>query len=260
MKKWTFFFLTTAIAITLIYMFINSQIPQGKIIFSKPAYKDSGLAVYHWKKQHLIVKKNQKNEWLAIPTTEAQIKNIIRLKNKPAEQLPLYGETIAEGIKIVDTRKTHIASIIPELELLSSYPTPGTDDDKIIIDKDTNTLYYYKRGDLYKSYQVATGKDPSYTPEGTFIVKNKYDDVLNEMLGVRWLGLGVPHEKDNRAEMDSRAPEGLKYGIHGTNEPESIGNHASGGCIRMTNEEVMELYSLVQAGTKVEIIGSGNRD
>jgi len=43
------------------------------------------------------------------------------------------------------------------------------------------------------------------------------------------------------------------YGIHGTIEPKSIGTQASEGCIRMLNEEVEELYSIVPVGTKVII-------
>ena len=41
------------------------------------------------------------------------------------------------------------------------------------------------------------------------------------------------------------------YRIHGTNEPEKIGQAASSGCIRMRNIDVVELYNRVQPGTKV---------
>jgi len=44
------------------------------------------------------------------------------------------------------------------------------------------------------------------------------------------------------------------YGIHGTWEPSSIGKAESAGCIRMRNEEVEELYSLIPNGTAVEIV------
>ncbi|NLC47295.1 MAG: L,D-transpeptidase, partial [Firmicutes bacterium] len=54
-------------------------------------------------------------------------------------------------------------------------------------------------------------------------------------------------------EPDDRAPRGEKYGIHGTDEPSSIGKHASSGCIRLRNRDVEELYDQVQIGTEVEI-------
>ena len=44
------------------------------------------------------------------------------------------------------------------------------------------------------------------------------------------------------------------YRIHGTNEPWSIGGNVSSGCIRMLNEDVTELYSLVQVGTSVVVM------
>jgi len=43
------------------------------------------------------------------------------------------------------------------------------------------------------------------------------------------------------------------YGIHGTNNPASIGTAASNGCIRMYNEDVNELFNLVSVGTPVTI-------
>ena len=44
---------------------------------------------------------------------------------------------------------------------------------------------------------------------------------------------------------------GTEYRIHGTNDPTTIGKHVSSGCIRLTNEDVEDLYSRVQIGAKV---------
>jgi lipoprotein-anchoring transpeptidase ErfK/SrfK len=52
-----------------------------------------------------------------------------------------------------------------------------------------------------------------------------------------WLGLSIPH-----------------VGIHGTNNPSSIGGFVSKGCIRMQNRDVLELAGLVPIGTPVSII------
>jgi lipoprotein-anchoring transpeptidase ErfK/SrfK len=43
------------------------------------------------------------------------------------------------------------------------------------------------------------------------------------------------------------------YRIHGSNEPETIGQAVSSGCFRMTNEDVADLYSRVPVGTKVVV-------
>jgi lipoprotein-anchoring transpeptidase ErfK/SrfK len=47
---------------------------------------------------------------------------------------------------------------------------------------------------------------------------------------------------------------GSVYRIHGTNKPSSIGQHVSSGCIRMLNEDVIDLYARTQIGTKVVVL------
>jgi lipoprotein-anchoring transpeptidase ErfK/SrfK len=47
---------------------------------------------------------------------------------------------------------------------------------------------------------------------------------------------------------------GSVYRIHGTNAPSTIGGRVSSGCIRMVNEDVMDLYSRVNVGTKVIVL------
>jgi lipoprotein-anchoring transpeptidase ErfK/SrfK len=44
------------------------------------------------------------------------------------------------------------------------------------------------------------------------------------------------------------------YRIHGTNEPETIGTNVSSGCIRLRNEDVIDLYGRVPVGAKVIVI------
>ena len=44
------------------------------------------------------------------------------------------------------------------------------------------------------------------------------------------------------------------YRIHGTNAPETIGTHVSSGCIRLTNQDVSDLYSRVNVGTRVIVL------
>ena len=44
------------------------------------------------------------------------------------------------------------------------------------------------------------------------------------------------------------------YRIHGTNEPDTIGTNVSSGCIRLTNDDVVDLYGRVGVGTKVFVM------
>ena len=50
------------------------------------------------------------------------------------------------------------------------------------------------------------------------------------------------------------------YGIHGTNEPKSIGKAASHGCIRMARKDLEEMYEMVSVGDTVELVGERNEE
>ena len=48
------------------------------------------------------------------------------------------------------------------------------------------------------------------------------------------------------------------YRLHGTNEPSSIGKAVSSGCVRMLNQDIIDLYERVPLGTKVVVLGVGH--
>lgn len=224
---------------------------QKKVPSNNAFFEDDRVVVYRDAGETKVINKETGQE-IKVSSSGA----VKTIRNKIAAVPPLVGVSIAEGIKLVNNDEIHVLETKPGFRYLYSFPNPGTGEDKIIINKSTNTLYFYRDGELYKTYPVATGKEPQYTPEGSFRIANKIEDRrgdLKDQLGVCWMGLSVPCEKDNRADSDDRAPTGKKYGIHGTNEPDSIGEHASGGCIRMSNEQAVELFALVDVGTPVEI-------
>ncbi|MFC7373475.1 L,D-transpeptidase family protein [Fictibacillus iocasae] len=126
----------------------------------------------------------------------------------------------------------------------------------IIINKSNNQLAYFVNNQLYKVFLVATGRQPTYTPEGRFKIVNKITnrpyysgnipggDPRNP-LGNRWLGL------------NARETWGTTYAIHGNNNASSIGKYVSAGCIRMYNNDIIWLYSRVAVNTPVIITTSG---
>jgi len=111
----------------------------------------------------------------------------------------------------------------------------------------SHELIIHNNGCYVKRYRIGAGKDRS-TPIGTFKVLGKEsnptyygpdgvikaDDPANP-LGERWLDIGN------------------SFGIHGTNEPDSIGEDRSRGCIRLTNEDVAEVYDFLVIGSEVKI-------
>lgn len=109
---------------------------------------------------------------------------------------------------------------------------------KILVDLSQRSLYLYLDDVLQNSYPVAIGKPSTPTPTGFFAITEK---AMNPggVFGTRWI----------RFFRD--------YGIHGTNNPDSIGHNVSNGCVRMFNEDVNFIYSVVTIGTEVTIISSG---
>jgi lipoprotein-anchoring transpeptidase ErfK/SrfK len=73
-------------------------------------------------------------------------------------------------------------------------------------------------------------------------------------------GIGMPGGSDNplgaRALYLWQGNKDTLYRIHGTNEPWTIGHSVSAGCIRMTNEDVADLYDRIPVGTKVIVLAT----
>jgi lipoprotein-anchoring transpeptidase ErfK/SrfK len=108
---------------------------------------------------------------------------------------------------------------------------------KVIVYTEEKKLDLFRNDMLYKSYSVAVGKPSTPTPKGNFRIINKDDNPIGPQYGVKWLGLSVPH-----------------IGIHGTNDPGSIGSASSEGCVRMYNRDILELYYMLPLGTPVTIV------
>ena len=119
----------------------------------------------------------------------------------------------------------------------------------ILVYKSQNILILKSDGEIMKTYTVSTGKDNS-TPVGTFTITTKLENPTwfrdgsvvppespENILGTRWMGINLP-----------------SYGIHGTTEPQSLGQQATQGCVRMSNADVEELYTIIPTGTEVVIV------
>jgi hypothetical protein len=114
----------------------------------------------------------------------------------------------------------------------------------IVVNKRDNTLRLYISGQPAKRYRVATGLYKC-TPEGSFriIQKSFISRSGRGQFGTRWMGLNTLGKRG-----------WYRIGIHGTNEPYTIGKYASKACVRMLNSQVNEVYDLAPIGTKVRIV------
>ncbi|GCD81959.1 L,D-transpeptidase [Parageobacillus thermoglucosidasius] len=150
--------------------------------------------------------------------------------------------------------------ILAAMLVLSSFfsisaPAAAETQPFVIINKAVNQLALIDNGKIETVYPVATGVNTLLTPEGMFTVtvkaKNPYYRKKNipggapdNPLGTRWIGF------------NAKGTDGRVYGIHGTNNPPSIGKYVSQGCVRMYNHDVEQLYEKVPIGTKVVIVYS----
>jgi len=131
---------------------------------------------------------------------------------------------------------------------------PGT----IIVDTPNTFLYYVLGGGKAIRYGIGVGRDgftwsgvqtvarkaewPDWTPPAEMLARQPYLPRFmaggpGNPLGARAMYLG-----------------GTVYRIHGTNQPSTIGGHVSSGCIRLVNEDVIDLYGRVDVGTKVVVL------
>jgi lipoprotein-anchoring transpeptidase ErfK/SrfK len=141
----------------------------------------------------------------------------------------------------------------------ASREAPGT----IIIDTPNTYLYLVMGNGQAMRYGIGVGRDgftwagtqsitkkaewPDWTPPPEMIARQPY--LPRQMAG----GPGNP--------LGARAMYlgGTIYRIHGTNAPGTIGTRVSSGCIRLTNEDVADLYSRVNVGTKVVVLPMDRR-
>ncbi len=161
-----------------------------------------------------------------------------------------------EKVNIPEPYKRHIVAYHRK-------ETPGT----IVIDSDARYLYYVLDGGKAIRYGVTVGEEalawsgvakvgrkaewPTWTP--TADIKKRMD-VPNFVSG------GPQNPMGARALYLYAGNKDTLYRIHGTNQPEYIGQAISSGCIRLTNEDVIDLYNRTKEGAVVVVLAPHQGD
>ena len=154
-----------------------------------------------------------------------------------------------------------------------TYPTPappGT----IVIDPANHFLYLVQGGGQALRYGVGVGGEGfGWSGSATVHSKQEWPDWyppkemiqrrpdLRGQLSELQSGLGVPGGPSNplgaRAMYLWQGNKDTLYRIHGTNEPWTIGTNVSSGCIRMINQDAIDLYDRTAVGAKVVVLRPG---
>ena len=119
---------------------------------------------------------------------------------------------------------------------------------KLLVSIPDRKLAVLEDGQVLRIFSVSVGATNSPSPTGQFEIVSRLTNPTyyhpgtvippgqGNPIGPRWIGLN--HKG---------------YGIHGTNEPRSIGRAASHGCIRLRNRDIKQLFEMVRVGDSVEI-------
>lgn len=183
------------------------------------------------------------------------------------EYLEMYGEKPNEKYPLP---ATDISEVDPRfLRQIVDYPTsehPGT----IVVDTDAHFLYLVQPGGKAIRYGIGVGKQgmswrgratvqrkaewPRWTPTPDMI---RRDPKKNGPWSSGMAG-GLDNPLGARALYLYQGGRDTLYRIHGTSEPWSIGKSMSSGCIRLFNQDIIDLHGRVPTGTNVLVLNRGS--
>lgn len=182
---------------------------------------------------------------------------------KPLVTKPVLGRKLDRDKTFADITQQLVyakrATIVLKMKFTEPQVTPTTIGPVIVIKRGSNLLTLYNGMKVVRKFHVATGQNIYPTPLGRFQIVVKWKNPWwypptqdawarglkpvppgpGNPLGTRWMGLSAPG-----------------VGIHGTDEPWSIGHSESHGCIRMQVSSAEWLFNRVLIGTPVFIIPS----
>src|SRR5215207_8854700 len=178
-------------------------------------------------------------------------------------QSSIFGEVLRDGESLREQDGGETAELPARLRRqIVSYATneaPGT----IVVDTPNTYLYYVLGGGKAVRYGIGVGRE-GFTWSGTQTITRKAEwpdwvpppeMIQRQPYLPRFMAGGEGNPLGARAMYIA----GTVYRIHGTNAPSTIGHNVSSGCIRMLNEDVVDLYERVKIGTKVVVLPAGPR-
>jgi lipoprotein-anchoring transpeptidase ErfK/SrfK len=174
----------------------------------------------------------------------------------PPDTRPIYANVAPPEQQLFDPANPNVIDPIylrQEVDYGGS-EAPGT----IVVDTPNRFLFLVEGGGKALRYGIGVGR-PGFTWAGVHTVSSmrEWPDWRppDEML-VRqpWLPHFMAGGPNNPLGARALYLGSTLYRIHGSNEPWTIGHNVSSGCIRMRNQDVIDLYSRVKVGAKVVVI------
>ena len=177
----------------------------------------------------------------------------------PRSSLPSDQMTVAPGEPALTDQGDRSPGALPErlrraVIAFDTREAPGT----VVIDTGNTALYYVLGQNRSIRYGVGVGRE-GFTWSGTQTITRKAEwpdwhppaeMIARQPYLPRFMAGGPGNPLGARAMYLGSS----EYRIHGTNDPSTIGKFVSSGCIRLTNEDVADLFSRVAVGTKVVVL------
>lgn len=135
--------------------------------------------------------------------------------------------------------------------------TQEQDDTRVVINIPSRTLWVYNGDEIVRFFPVGVGRPGFPTPVGKFSIIRKVLDPgwENPYLGAGKMRLapGATNPLGTRWMGFLQDPGG-EYGMHGTDNPGSVGKFSSHGCVRLKVSDAEALFEMIDVGTPVEVI------
>ncbi|RDI59576.1 L,D-transpeptidase [Microvirga subterranea] len=170
------------------------------------------------------------------------------------------------GVNLTRINPAYLRKLVP----YDTPEAPGT----IVIDTGARYLYHVQDGGLAMRYGVGVGRT-GFSWSGTAMIGDKQEwpdwyppkemfsrqpelmEQMGELPGGPGMAGGPGNPLGARALYLFQGKKDTLYRIHGTFEPWTIGTNVSSGCIRMINQDAMDLYDRTPIGTRVVVLPSG---
>jgi hypothetical protein len=190
---------------------------------------------------------NPKGAWPAIEVTVQSGDSLIAIRKRTLEGRP--GLLLCTGEIVRANRLASSTAIRPGASLRLPTQTPS-----MRVDLSAMWAFYCFGDEIAAAFEVGVGREGSETRPGVYTIGTKqenpmwspvgrepvaFDDPQNP-LGTRWLAWNLEGR-------------GTSLGFHGTNDPSSVGQRVSEGCIRMRNAEVEQLFEILPMGAEVRV-------
>ena len=124
-----------------------------------------------------------------------------------------------------------------------------------------NKLYLYEDGAIVREWTVATGQPEYMTPTGLYTVTElRYEPTWVNPAPDTWgadMPASIPPGPNNPLGVRAINWSAPAIRFHGTSAEYSLGYNASHGCVRLSNEDVIELYNMVEVGTPIVSVVAG---